>query len=62
MASNKKRPGENTGNSGGIFQESGAKGGLRPNYATVADNKALPPTSKPNSFWVPVKTTPNSKR
>lgn len=61
MAS-KKRPGENTGNNGGIFQETGAKGGLRPNFATVADNKPLPPTSKPNSFWVPVKTTPNSKR
>ena len=61
MAS-KKRPGENTGNNGGIFQEAGARGGLRPNFATVADNKSLPPTSKPNSYWVPITTTPDSKR
>lgn len=39
MANSKKRPGENTGNQGGIFQEMGAKGGLKPNFATVADNK-----------------------
>ena len=62
MATSKKRPGENTGNQGGIFQEMGAKGGLKPNFATVPDNKPLPPTTKPNSFWVPVNTTPNSKR
>lgn len=62
MANSKRRPGENTGNQGGIFQEMGAKGGLKPNFATVADNKSLPPTSKPKSFWVPVKTTPDSKR
>lgn len=57
-----KRPGENTGKNGGIFQETGPKGGLRPNFATVADNKPLPPTSKPNSAWVQVQTTPDSKR
>lgn len=57
-----KKPGTNTGNNGGIFQEVGPQGGLRPNYATVPDNKPLPPTSKPNSGWKPVHTTPNSKK
>ena len=58
----KKRPGQSTGKSGGIFQEIGPKGGLKPNFATVSDNKPLPPTSKPKSYWTPVETTPNSKR
>lgn len=56
-----KTPGSNTGNQGGIFQQVGPKGGKQPNFATVADNKLLPPTSKPKNTWVPVKTTPNSK-
>jgi hypothetical protein len=60
--SNGKKPGQNTGNSGGVFQEQGPKGGLRPNFAAVSDNKPLPPTSKPNSTWKPVLTTPNSKK
>ena len=57
-----KKPGSNTGNSGGIFQEVGPRGGRQPNFAAVPDNKPLPPTTKPNSGWVPVKVTPNSKR
>lgn len=57
-----KKPGTNTGNQGGIYQEQGPKGGLKPNYATVADNKPLPPTSKPGSTWVPSSITQNSKR
>jgi hypothetical protein len=57
-----KTPGSNTGNNGGIFQEQGPRGGLRPNYAAVPDNKPLPPTSKPNSVWVPTHRTPDSKR
>lgn len=56
------KPGENTGNNGGIFQEAGPRGGLRPNYAAVADNKQFPPTSAPKSTWVQVNKTPNSKR
>jgi hypothetical protein len=56
------KPGTNTGNSGGIFQEIGPKGGVRPNYVTVADNTPLPPTSSSGSTWKPVHTTPNSKR
>lgn len=62
MAKNGMKPGTSTGNGGGIFQEVGPKGGARPNYVTVADNKPLPPTSSPGSTWKPVHTTPNSKR
>ena len=56
------KPGTNTGNKGGIFQEVGPRGGAKPNFATVADNKPLPPTSQSGHGWVPVHTTPNSKR
>lgn len=57
-----KTPGSNTGKNGGIFQEQGPRGGLKPNYTTVPDNTKLPPTSKPNSTWVPTHRTPNSHR
>ena len=56
------KPGSSTGNQGGIFQEIGPKGGAKPNFATVADHKPLPPTSTPGSTWKPMKITPNSKR
>lgn len=56
------KPGSSTGNRGGIFQEVGPRGGLRPNYSTVPDNRSLPPTTKPGHGWVPVKVTPNSNR
>lgn len=59
---NGKKPGTNTGNNGGIYQETGPQGGKKPNFATVADNKPLPPTSKPGSTWTPVKITPDSKK
>lgn len=55
-------PGSNTGRDGGIFQEQGPRGGLRPNYATVPDNTRLPPTTSPGSTWTPTHRTPNSKR
>lgn len=61
MAASKK-PGTNTGDKGGIFQEVGPRGGRKDNYAAVPDNKPLPPTTKPGHEWVPVKTTPESKR
>lgn len=57
-----KKPGSNVGNKGGIYQEVGPKGGEKPNYATVADNKTLPPTTKPGHAWKPSKVTPNSHR
>ncbi len=57
-----KKPGSNTGNTGGIFRETGPRGGKLPNYATVSDHKRLPPTTKPGHGWTPVKLTPDSKR
>ena len=59
---NGKKPGQNTGNNGGIFQEHGPRGGAKENFATVADNKPLPPTSKSGNVWIPIKTTPDSSR
>lgn len=57
-----KTPGSNSGKNGGIYQEQGPRGGMRDNFATVPDNKPLPPTSSPGSKWVPVSRTPDSKR
>jgi hypothetical protein len=57
-----KKPGTSTGDSGGIFQQVGPRGGLQPNFATVPDGKPLPPTTKPRHGWKPVKTTPDSRR
>lgn len=56
------KPGSNTGKNGGIYQEVGPRGGKVENFATVADNRPLPPTSKPGHSWEPVKKTPDSKR
>lgn len=55
-----KKPGENSGNQGGIYREIGPRGGPRDNYTTVADHRPMPPTSTPGSRWEPVKITPNS--
>ena len=57
-----KKPGTSTGNQGGIYQETGPRGGKVQNFATVADNKPLPPTTKPGNTWTPMKVTPDSKR
>lgn len=59
---NVKKPGENTDDNGGIYQEIGPRGGEQPNYATVADNRQLPPTSKPGHKWKLARRTPDSKR
>lgn len=57
-----KKPGETTGNDGGIFQEVGPRGGRRDNFSTVPDNTRLPPTTTPGSEWIRTHRTPNSKR
>jgi len=57
-----KKPGENTGKDGGIYQEVGPRGGKKENFATVADNKHLPPTSGAGNQWLLVQRTPNSKK
>ncbi|XQS16454.1 hypothetical protein ACJ6TS_21185 [Citrobacter telavivensis] len=54
------RPGDNSGKKGGIYQEIGPRGGKKDNYATIPDNKTVPPTSRPGSSWQPVKITPDS--
>jgi hypothetical protein len=56
------KPGTNTGKKGGIFQEIGPRGGSKPNYVTVPDNKPAPPTSSPGSTWKQVHKTPDSKK
>lgn len=56
------RPGQNSGKNGGIYQETGPRGGKKDNWATIADDKKAPPTQNPNSTWVPVKRTPDSNR
>lgn len=57
-----KKPGTNSGNTGAIYQEVGPRGGLRPNYTTVPENRPMPPTSTPGSAWIPVKKTPHGHR
>lgn len=49
-----KKPGENTGKNGGIYQEVGPRGGKKDNFATVKDNERLPPTTKPGmaGYWI----------
>lgn len=56
------KPGQNSGNQGGIFQQVTPTGKPVSNYVTVPDNRPLPPTTKPGHTWKPVVTTPNSKR
>ena len=57
-----QRPGANTGNNGGIYQEIGPRGGRQPNYVTVPDHKPLPPTTRRGHQWTPVQRTPDSRR
>ena len=56
------KPGQNTGNNGGIYQQVKPGGGKLPNFVTVADHRPMPPTSKPGQVWAPLHVTPNSKR
>jgi len=56
------KPGQNPGKNGGIYQEVGPRGGKQPNFVTIPDGRQLPPTTKPNHGWTPVKITPNSNR
>jgi hypothetical protein len=60
--SNMLPPGTNVGRRGGIYQEVGPRGGPAPNYATVPENKRLPPTTEPGHGWKPIDTTPHGHR
>ena len=55
-------PGANVGRDGGIYQEVGPRGGPKDNYATVAENRRLPPTTAPGHGWAPVDPTPHGHR
>lgn len=57
-----QKPGTDTGNAGGIFQQVTPGGKPVSNYVTVPDHKPLPPTTKPGHTWTQVSKTPNSKR
>ena len=57
-----KKPGSNSGQNGGVYQETGPRGGRYENYTTVPDNHRFPPTTTPGREWTPVKRTPDSKR
>ena len=52
-----KKPGENTGSDGGIYQQVGPRGGKVDNFATVRDNERLPPTTEPGHEWKRIKRT-----
>jgi len=56
------KPGSNTGNNGGIFREVGPRGGERDNWATVPDNRPLPPTTTSGATWERTTRTPDSHR
>lgn len=55
------KPGEKSGNNGGIYVEVGPRGGIKDNFATIAETK---PRHQRNAlkYWVLAKRTPNSKR
>lgn len=57
-----KKPGQNVGSNAGIYQEIGPHGGHHDNFATVAENHRLPPTTSSGSSWKPVKVTPHGHR
>ena len=57
-----KKPGQNVGSNGGIYQQVGPRGGQKHNFAAVSDHRRLPPTSKPGHRWKLVRRTPNSRR
>jgi hypothetical protein len=57
-----KKPGTNSGESGGIYREVGPRGGRYDNYTTVPDHTRFPPTAEPGRGWKPIKITPPSKR
>jgi hypothetical protein len=59
---NGNKPGSNSGNNGGIYREQGPRGGLKDNFTTIPEHRRFPPTSQPDSTWVPVKRTPHGSK
>lgn len=56
------KPGQNVGKNGGIYKNISKTGKPLGAYATVPDNKILPPTKKKGSHWEKVKITPHNIR
>ena len=56
------KSGDNTGKNGGIYQEVGPRGGKKENYATIADDRKVPPTSQSGNSWELIQKTPDSKK
>lgn len=56
------KPGSDSGSGGGIYQETGPRGGRYENFTTVPDHTRFPPTTEPGREWSPVRITPPSKR
>lgn len=53
------KPGMKTGKNGGIFTETTILGQPVGKSRAVADNKVLPPTSKPGNGWTLLTRTPD---
>jgi hypothetical protein len=53
------KPVQDVGSNGGIYQEVGSRDGEPPNYATVPDNKKLPPTTESSNSWKQVTKMPD---
>lgn len=47
-----RKLGTNTGKNGGVYQEQGPQGRRRGNFATVPDDRQLPPTTTPEGTRV----------
>jgi hypothetical protein len=55
-------PGASVGKDAGVFQEQGPRGGMRDNFATIAENHRAPPTTSRGSSWVRIDATPHGHR
>ncbi|SQJ26381.1 putative cytoplasmic protein [Salmonella enterica subsp. enterica] len=56
------KPGEKSGNNGGIYVEVGPRGGIKDNFATIAETKPRHQRNALKATGVLAKRTPNSKR
>jgi hypothetical protein len=55
-------PGARIGRDAGVFQERGPRGGWRDNFATIAENRKVPPTTGKGATWVRIGATPHGHR
>jgi hypothetical protein len=55
-------PGASVGRDAGVFQEQGPRGGMRDNFATIAEDHRAPPTTSKGATWVRIGATPHGRR